>query len=438
MGALLLAGAGVVTAARGEARWPAWRGIQQDGVAHGANPPVEWSEEQNVRWKIALPGRGTSTPIVWGDRIFILAAIPVGTAAESSSSSAASGRGAGGLGGMVDSSRQGQQFTVLAYALADGRELWRRVVREQAPHAGHHRDHGYASASPVTDGEMLIAHFGSYGTYGLDLEGNVKWEVDLGDMQTRNSFGEGSSPALDGDTVVILWDHEEDDFIVALDRRTGKERWRQSRDEPTGWCTPLIVEHGGRKEVVVNGTNRVRSYDLASGEVLWECGGQTVNAIPSPVAADDLVYVTSGFRGSALQAIRLGGAGDLTDTDHLVWQHDRNTPYVPSPLLHDGLLYFLSGNNAQLSIFAAADGTPHVKAERLEGVLGVYASPVAAAGRVYLAGRNGVTAVLKHGPALEVLATNRLDDGFDASPVAVGNDLLLRGRENLYCLSRGE
>lgn len=413
LASLLLLPVSSSAAVRAAGNWPAWRGVHFDGVAHGANPPVEWSENSNVRWKVALPGRGTSTPIVWGDRVFILAAIPTAGADR-------------------------QQFTVLAYARADGRELWRRVVREQAPHAGHHRDHGYASASPVTDGDLLIAHFGSYGTYGLDLDGQVKWEVDLGDMQTRNSFGEGSSPALDGDTVVILWDHEAEDFIVALDRRAGRELWRQARDEPTGWCTPLIVEHGGRKEVIVNGTNRVRSYDLASGRPLWECGGQTANAIPSAVGADGVVFVTSGFRGSALQAIRLGGSGEVANSGSLVWQHNRNTPYVPSPLLHEGLLYFLSGNNATLSIFRAADGEPHVSAARIEDVLGVYASPIAAAGRVYLVGRNGVTAVLKHGTSVEVLARNRLDDGFDASPVAVGDDLLLRGRANLYCLTRGE
>ncbi|HMO64778.1 MAG TPA: PQQ-binding-like beta-propeller repeat protein [Verrucomicrobiota bacterium] len=287
----------------------------------------------------------------------------------------------------------------------------------------------------MTDGELLIAHFGSFGTYGLDLTGRKLWEVDLGDMSTRNSFGEGSSPALDGDTVVILWDHEGEDFIVALNRKTGKELWRQSRDEPTGWSTPLIVTHGGKKQVVVNGTNKVRAYDLATGALLWEAGGQTVNAIPTPVSAGDVVYVTSGFRGNAIQAIRLGGSGNLTGGDRILWSHDRHTPYVPSPLLYDGLIYLFSGNNAMLSILDAKDGARAVEAERLDGLTGVYASPVGAKGRVYLAGRDGGTVVLKRGPKVEVLASNRLDDGFDASPAAVGGELFLRGRQSLYCLA---
>lgn len=440
-------------------QWPAWRGPLATGVSPTADPPVEWSETKNVKWKTAVPGRGTSTPVVWKDQVFILTAIPVGGGAEAAPPPAAAARppgpggpegapgrrgqggpgggpgGRGGGGGMTEAPGVKQQFVVLSYDRATGAERWRTVVREQLPHEGHHRDHGFASASPVTDGGMLIAHFGSFGTYGLDLAGRKLWETDLGDMNTRNSFGEGSSPALEGDTVVILWDHEGEDFIVALDRKTGKELWRQSRDEPTGWSTPLIVSHGGTKQVVVNGTNKVRAYDLATGALLWEAGGQTVNAIPSPVAAADMVYVTSGFRGNAIQAIRLGGRGDLTGGDRIVWSHNRHTPYVPSPLLYDGLIYLWSGNNAMLSILDARDGARHLEAERLEGLSGVYASPVGAAGRVYLAGRDGGTLVLQRGTKAEVLASNRLDDGFDASPAAAGKELFLRGRQHLYCLA---
>ena len=453
---IALSGAAVLAAPD---QWPAWRGPLGNGVSPTADPPVEWSEEKNVKWKAAIPGRGTSTPVVWNDQVFILTAIPVaGNAAAATPPAAAArppgpggpdgapgpgrrgqggpgGPGGRGGGGMSEGPGAKQQFVVISHDRATGAERWRTVVREQLPHEGHHRDHGFASASPVTDGELLIAHFGSFGTYGLDLTGRKLWEVDLGDMSTRNSFGEGSSPALDGDTVVILWDHEGEDFIVALDRKTGKELWRQSRDEPTGWSTPLIVTHGGKKQVVVNGTNKVRAYDLATGALLWEAGGQTVNAIPTPVSAGDVVYVTSGFRGNAIQAIRLGGSGNLTGGDRILWSHDRHTPYVPSPLLYDGLIYLFSGNNAMLSILDAKDGARAVEAERLDGLTGVYASPVGAKGRVYLAGRDGGTVVLKRGPKVEVLASNRLDDGFDASPAAVGGELFLRGRQSLYCLA---
>jgi len=442
--ATLTLASSTVLAATGNpsANWPAWRGPQANGVSPSATPPTEWSETRNVRWKTQIPGRGTSTPIIWDDQVFILTAIPAATSTNGVSSAPAvqpteSGRlrGRGGPGGASEAPTTQQSFTVISYDRTTGKPRWERTARAQVPHEGHHKDHGFASASPVTDGEVLIASFGSFGIYAYDLNGTRLWETDLGDMRTRNSFGEGSSPALHGNTVVVLWDHEGEDFIVALDKRTGKDLWRQSRDEPTGWSTPLIVERDGKLQVVVNGTNKVRAYDLATGKLLWEAGGQTANAIPSPVPDGGRVIVTSGFRGAALQAIQLGTLGDLTGTDSIVWSHNKSTPYVPSPLLYGRHLYFFSGNNALLSIFDADTGKPGIEAERLTGIQGVYASPVGAADRVYLIGRDGGALVLRNAATLEVLAANRLDDGFDASPAPVGRDLFLRGRENLYCIS---
>lgn len=422
--------------------WPAWRGPLATGVAPHAQPPVTWAEDKNIKWKVAIPGRGTASPVIWGDQVFILTAIPVESAAGTDATKPAEGarpdgggqrRGGGGGGGGKPTIQQ--KFTILSLDRATGKVRWEKTARTQLPHEGHHKDHGFASGSPVTDGEVLIASFGSYGIFAYDLTGKLLWEKDLGDMQTRNGFGEGSSPALDGDTVVVLWDHEGEDFIVALHKRTGKEIWRQKRDEPTGWCTPLIVSHGGRKQVVVNGTNKARGYDLATGEPLWECGGQTVNAIPTAVADAERVYVMSGFRGAACTAITLGRKGDLTGSDAVVWSLNKGTPYAPSPLLSNGRLYFHAGNNAQLSIYDAKAGKVELDTARLNGLTGVYASPVAAAGRVYLVGRDGGMLVIKDGPALEILATNKLDDGFDASPALVGTDLFLRGREYLYCIT---
>lgn len=425
------------TATAADPGWPSWRGPLGNGMAPGANPPVEWSETRNVAWKIPVPGRGSSTPILWGDQVFLLTAIPEG-GVSAAPAEGPEGPGRGGRGGRGEAPSQPQRFTVLAVGRDDGKVRWQQTARVQVPHEGHHKDHGFASASPVTDGRVLIASFGSFGLYAYDLKGKLLWEKDLGDMRTRNSFGEGSSPALHGTTVVVLWDHEGEDFIVALDIRDGRELWRQRRDEPTGWSTPLIVDHGGKAQVVVNGTNKVRAYDLATGSLLWECSGQTANAIPTPVADDGRVIVMSGFRGSALQVIRLGGSGDLTGTDSIVWSHNKGTPYVPSPLLYGNRLYFLSGNNAMLSIFDARTGKPEVEMERLNGITGVYASPVGAAGRVYLAGRDGGVVVLKEGPRVEVLGTNHLEDGFDASPAVVGNRLYLRGRTSLYCLGEAK
>jgi outer membrane protein assembly factor BamB len=427
------------TSARGGALryWPQWRGPLLNGVAPHATPPVEWSETKNVRWKAEIPGKGSATPVVWGDRIYVLTAVPGEKRAAGAAEQAPPPGPTGGRGRLSNPPDTSQKFTVLALGRADGKVLWERVVREELPHEGTHPTATFASASAVTDGEMVFAHFGSRGLYALDSGGKVIWERDLGDMTVKLSFGEGSSPALDRDRLFVQWDHEGESFLVALDRGTGRELWRQKRDEPTSWATPLVVEHAGRVQVVTNATNRVRSYDAASGDLLWETPGMTQNAIPTPVHADGLVILTSGFRGNALLAIKLAEAkGDLGASRSVAWSLDRDTPYVPSPLLYDGLLYVLKGNNGLLSCFDVRTGERHFGPERLEGVPNVYASPLGADGRVYVAGREGATAVLRRGPAFEVLAVNTLDDGFDASPVAVDGELYLRGQRFLYRISQ--
>jgi outer membrane protein assembly factor BamB len=402
-----------------------WRGPLGNGVAPLADPPVEWSETKNVTWKIEVPGRGSASPVIWGDRIFLLTAIPAGLPPEDAH------KPRGGV-----NPRIAHQYKVLAINRADGKIAWERVAREEVPHEASHQDNGtWASASAVTDGEHVIASFESRGIFCYDMNGTLVWQKDLGDKKMRNEFGEGSTPALYGNTLVVVWDHfvPGESFIAALDKRTGEERWRVKRDEIDTWATPAIVEEGGRTHVIVPGMNRLRSYDLATGAVLWETAGLTMNPIPSPVAGDGMVFATSGFRGNSLKAIRLGGAkGDITGTPNVVWTLDRDTPYVPSPLLYDSILYFLKTNNGLLSAFDAATGKPHYQVQRLEKAPNVFASPVGAAGRVYIPGRDGTTVVIKHGARPDILAENTLDDGFDASPALVGRELYLRGYRYLY------
>jgi outer membrane protein assembly factor BamB len=251
----------------------------------------------------------------------------------------------------------------------------------------------------------------------------------------RNEFGEGTTPALYGNHLVLVWDHQGQSFIVALDKRTGEELWRVDRDEIDSWATPLVVETGGRAQVVTSGMNRVRSYDLETGELVWHAGGLTMNPIPSPVAGGGLVFLTSGYRGNDLKAVRLAGArGDITGTSAIVWELNRDTPYVPSPLLYGGVLYILKSNNGLLSAFDAATGTPHYQVQRLDATPNVFASPVGAAGRIYIVGREGTTLVLRQGATSEILATNTLDDHFDASPALAGDTMYLRGYKYLYAL----
>jgi outer membrane protein assembly factor BamB len=402
--------------APGEKFWPQWRGPKADGVAPAANPPTEWSESTNIRWKIDLPGRGASTPVVWGDRVYVSTAIPT------------DGTGP----------RARHRFVVMAINRKDGSIAWQYNAREEAPHEGTHQEFGtMASASAVTDGQHVIASFESRGIYALDMNGKLIWQKDLGDKQMRNEFGEGSSPALYKDSLFTVWDHQGESFVIALDKATGAERWRAKRDEIDSWATPLVVEAGGRAQVVTGAMRRVRAYDAGTGAVVWETAGLTMNPIPSPVAADGLVILMSGFRGNSLKAIRYADAkGDITGTPHVVWTLERDTPYVPSPLLYDGILYFLKSNNGLLSAFDAATGKPHYQAQRVEGIGGVFASPVGAAGRVYIVGQDGAAVVLKHGPTLEILKTNTLNDRFDASPALVDGEMYLRGYESLYCVAQ--
>ncbi len=447
--AFLALGAVLAASDVAEHHWPQWRGPRGDGVAPQGDPPTTWSETANVRYKVEIPGRGHASPVIWNDRIYLLTAIDAEPPAPAAPTAGAPPAGAPAAAtppaGAPSFRERGVapdhdlRFVVLALDRATGKTVWERTVLKARPHEGTHTDGTWASASAITDGERVWAFFGSRGIYCLrSSDGEPLWQRDLGDMKTRNGFGEGASPALAGDTLVVNWDHEAESFIVALDARTGAERWRAARDEPTSWSTPHIVEVEGRRQVVVNATGKVRSYDLATGKVVWEVGGMTANAIPTPVSANGLLFVTSGFRGNALKAIRLAGArGDLAGTPAVVWSHDRDTPYVPSPLLYDGVLYFLKHNTGLLSALDAATGKVHYGPARLEGIDGVYASPVGAAGRVYVAGRNGATAVLAAGPELKVLAVNRLDDGFEASPAIAGREIYLRGRRHLYALAEG-
>ncbi len=423
--------------------WPQWRGPAFNGTAPQGSAPTTWSETENVKWKFKIPGKGSASPIVWEDQVFILTAIESAKpdAAQATPPPAVEPPPAGdqprrgGGGGRSEKPTTPVQFVIISLDRKTGKPLWQKTAREQVPHEGHHRDHGFASGSPVTDGEHVFAHFGSFGLFCYDMKGNLVWEKDLGDMQTRNSFGEGTSPALHGSTIVVNWDHEGEDFIVALDKKTGKEIWRQKRDEPTTWSTPLVVEHGGKAQVVVAATNKIRSYDLATGAPIWECGGMTLNVVPTPIAEGGRLYAISGFRGAALLAIQLGRTGDLTGTDAIAWQHGKATPYVPSPLLVNGRLCFYSGNTGILSCFDAATGKPLIEAQRIEALLGgVYASPVSADGRIYLVGRDGKTVVIKQADKIEILATNKLDDRIDASPAIVGKNIFLRGHQSLYCI----
>ena len=413
-----------------EQGWAQWRGPLANGTAPHAHPPVEWSEQKNVRWKMPLPGKGHSSPIVCGDRVYLTAAVPVGDALPPVYDTAP-----GAHDGVPVTQRH--QFMVLAVERRDGRIAWRKVVREEFPHEGGHNTGSQASSSPVTDGQRIYAFFGSRGLYCLDLRGEVLWQKDLGCMQTLHAHGEGSSPVLHGDTLIVCWDHEGESFLYAFDKATGKERWKVARDEKTSWSTPLVVESEGRAQVIVSATKRVRGYDLATGAQLWECAGLTDNVVSSPVYGSGLLITGNSYYQQAMLAIRLAGAkGDLTGTAAVVWQLRRMTPYVSSPLLYGDTLYFLRHNQNILVRLDPATGQPRGEPLRLDGIRDfIFASPAGAAGRLYITARDGTTVVLRHDRENATLAVNHLDDSFSASPALAAGELYLRGERFLYCLA---
>jgi outer membrane protein assembly factor BamB len=411
--------------------WHQWRGPLASGVAPQADPPLHWSEEENVRWKVPVAGLGNGSPVVWDDKIFLLTVIDTGRVDSSLPSPESQPDRAFG----IKYPNTVHQYVVLCVDRSTGGELWRRVARERVPNEGHHNDNSFASASAVTDGGRVYAWFGAGGLYCYDMSGNQLWQRDLGDARTRLSFGEGSSPAVHADRLILVRDQEDQSRIEVFDVSKGETLWRVDRDEPSTWATPLVVEHDGTTQVITNGKNRVRSYDIRDGRLVWECGGQVANVTPSPVATADTVYCMSGYRGSALFALSLDAMGDISSSDLIRWSKSRGTPYIPSPLLYDGLLYYNQSNNNLMTCVDATTGKVLIDRQRLRGISRLYASPVGASNRVYFVGRDGATLVIEKGSEYKVLAMNPVGEPVDASPAIVGRELFLRSKSSLFCIA---
>lgn len=391
--------------------WPHWRGEGGNGVSTTAHPPTQWSATKNVKWKVAVPGLGSSSPVIWEDRVFVTSAV-------------------GKKGNELE-------FTLFCFDRKSGDIRWQKVAVTAVPHQGTHQTNGFASASPCTDGTHVYAHFGSRGLYCYTMDGALKWKRDdFPAMNTRNSFGEGSSPTLEGDKILVPWDHDGQSFLYALDKLTGKDIWKTPRDAATCWSTPLVVEQAGKKQVVMNGQRTARAYDLETGKELWHCSGQTERPAASPVAKDGVVFVGSGFRGAYLGAFRLDGRGDIKGTKSVAWEIDRDTPDVGSPLLSAGRIYFYKDKAGVLTCVDAATGERHFGPVRVPGLQVIYASPVAAGGHVYLTDRNGVTVVIKDSDKFDIVATNSVNETVDATPAPVDGELFIRGQKHLFCIAK--
>ena len=419
--------------------WPQWRGINADGASQNGAVPVNWNETTNIKWKTPIPGKGLSTPVIWGNQIFITTAIELDEKAtrEAVKKFKKSQHAMIKFTGQARTTQNIQQFKIYSIDKYSGEILWQKTVNEQYPHEGIHKANSWASGSCVTDGQHVIAHFGSNGIYCLDMAGKVIWEKDLGDMQMVMAFGEGNSPVLYKNKLVILWDHEGESKIHVFNKNTGKEIWQKNREERTTWATPIVVDINNSTQIIVPGKTRSIGYELETGKEIWTLSGLKEDIVPSPVFDGERIFLMTGFmKSKVLQAINLTIAqGELNNTDAVCWTKSANTPYVPSPLLSNGKLYILEGNKPKLSCIESMTGKIHYENQKLTGMKSFYASPISANGYIYFIDRKGNSIVIKEGDKFKIVGQNKLDDKFDASPVVSDNLLILRGLKHLYCIS---
>lgn len=404
----------LISAADGD--WAQWRGPNADGMARGP-APIQWSDTQGIAWKAPVPGRGFSSPVVWGDRIFLTTAVPTKPVPP-------------GARALVE-----HRFVVYAFDRRTGKVIWEKVAKVATPHEFYHAQYGsFASNSPITDGQHVFAFFGSRGLYAYTLNGDLVWQKEFPPLRMFNGFGEGAWTALDGSTLLVVLDHEGESFLLALDKSTGKELWRTPRQGRTNWSGPFVMTHNGRKQIVISASTEVVGYDFATGKPIWSARGLGQNTIPAPVTADGMLFVMSGYRNPNLMAIRLGPEGDLTGTPAIVWQNQRGNAYTPSPVLHEGKLYVLT-DSGMLSAFDAKTGTPFYHQTRLPKPYNFKSSPVGANGNLYLASEEGDVIVVKMGEKFDVVATNTLaDESFIATPAIMNGEIYLRGTNTLYAI----
>jgi len=417
--------------------WPQWRGPFMNGSYINSNTPVDLREESdNLKWKIELNGSGHSSPIIFEDKIFILSAKETGKLLPDSVDKP-SKKDLNIAARLTNNSQivtRKMQYLVSAMDRNNGEILWQKVAKEKIPPQLIHGKASWCSSSPVTDGQYLIALFGSAGLYCYDLEGNLIWEKDFGNLNIYWSFGEGASPTIFDNKVILNWDHEGQSFITALDITTGKEIWRTNKEERTSWSTPIVVNVNGQSVIVTSADNFSRGFDLETGKILWEVKGLSTNTIPTPISYKDDVIVASGLYAEIIQSINLKTAMDKEESENAVsWEKKGNGPYTPSILLHKDRIYTLKGNKGIISCLNPNSGEIIYGPERLPSIKEVFASPVAANKYIYVVGRRGNVVILDSGSKFKVVAQTKLNDNFDASPAIYQNQIFLKGHKYLYC-----
>lgn len=408
--------------------WPMFRGPNA-GVSDGQNLPATWDTKKNVVWSVSVPGRGWSSPIIWGDRILLTSVVKDGKYED-----ARKGLYFGGERAKVP--EETHHWLVICIDAKSGSTMWEREVARGKPHTGIHIKNSYASETPVTDGERVYAYFGNQGVYCFDLEGKPLWEKKFDPVPTRFSWGTASSPALHDGKLFIVNDNEKQSYLVCLDAKTGKQLWRVERDEKSNWSTPFIWTNDKRTELITTGTRKIRSYDL-DGKLLWEFGGMSMITIPTPFTRNGLLYVGSGYvmdKNKPMYAVKPGASGDITlketenSNEFIAWK--KNTaPYNPTPLVYGDQLYVLY-DLGFFGCFDAKTGNAIYEKERLNGMFTV--SPWAYDGKIFCLNEDGETTVIKAGPKFEILGRNKLEEMCMACPAVSGKSLFIRTLTKLY------
>ena len=432
--ALSIAGLGAFSERAAAGNWPQWRGPDGSGISNEKNLPSEWSPTKNIKWKTPIEGRSHSSPIVWGNRVFLTTAVegPVVPGAKAVKHTVEDGKEFLHPDSVGADKRHA--FKVISLDRDTGKLVWEATAWEGTPYDNRHRKSSYAASTPTTDGKLVYAFFGTEGLYAYDFKGKLVWKADLGKLGTVG-MGTGTSPILFDNLVIVQCDEENGDasFMVALDKKTGKEAWRTPRKVQVSWATPLLVRSATRAELITCGTETVIAYDPATGKELWRHKGVESNAIPSPVANNEMVFLVAGFPAKIAMAIKLGQSGDLTGTPNVAWTYAKGTAYVPSPILYGEYLY-LTTDRGILTALDAKSGEVKYEGGRIPIPATFTASPVAFEGKILLTSEDGDTFIVKAGPKHEILGTNSVGEPVYASPAIADGRIFIRGEKNLYCI----
>jgi outer membrane protein assembly factor BamB len=426
--------------------WPQFRGTKGGVAPDDPALPDTWTTTQNVAWKIDVPGRAWSSPVVWGDHVFITTAIDTGGDKPLRPTSEYISRSGGGNMTFADLENQKTPLRWMVYDIdfKTGKVRWEREAAAGVPAQSRHQKNSYAAETPVTDGERVYAYFGNVGLFAYDLTGKLVWSLKVTPVKTRTGFGSAASPILHDGRLILVNDNDEQSYIAAHDARTGKELWRTTRDEASNWATPFVWQNDRRTEIVTPGTGKIRSYDL-DGKLLWELKGMSIYAIPTPVAADGLLYITSGYPADKIRpvyAIRAGAAGDIslkpdqTTNDFIVWSNPLLGPYNPSALVYRGCYYTLL-DRGFLTCHDPKTGAEIYGRQRITmDATSFTASPWAYNGKVFALSEDGDTYVVSAGPEFKALGKNSLGEMTLATPAVANSSLIIRTANTLYRVGR--